>query len=84
MSTRKASKKPAGMMESLVSDIPWWAKVGIFVAMTFGVPTVLLGVNVAQNIGVLNNPVAEALEEIKGFMIQQSLVHKQECPPEKE
>jgi hypothetical protein len=82
---------PVGALAQVVNKIPWWAQIALLVGMTFGVPTIMLGIDKAQDIGLLDNPVAKsydeltaaqqagtkAMEELKGVVVQQGETNKQ-------
>jgi hypothetical protein len=59
-----------GSLTKSVDDMPWWAKLTLLVGLTFGVPTAILMFYLAQDAGVIGNPVAKSLEEVKGLIIQ--------------
>lgn len=59
-----------GSLTKSVNDMPWWAKLTLLVGLTFGVPTAILMFYLAQDAGLIRNPVAEELEELKGLNIQ--------------
>lgn len=53
-----------------IDKMPWQVQALFLVGSTFGMPVVILGFYLAQDAGMLDNPVAERLEEIKGVMVQ--------------
>lgn len=59
-----------GSLTKSVNDMPWWAKLTLLVGLTFGVPTAILMFYLAQDAGLVSNPVADGLEEVKGLIIQ--------------
>lgn len=50
------------------SQAPWWDQTIMKIGSTFGVPTLLLGYFLAQNAGVVPNPVETELENIRAEM----------------
>lgn len=69
--------------ESIPSNAPWWDQTIMRVGSTFGVPTLLLGYYLAQDAGMIKNPVAEEMkelrnqmQELKGVVVQQGLSMK--------
>ena len=71
---------PQGVMAKALENMPWWVQAFLFVAMTFGVPTVILLFHYAQEAGYVNNPVAVRLEQIDGSLEEMkglSLRHEQ-------
>lgn len=65
------------IQEPLPPNAPWWASAVRSTAMTFGIPTLLLGFYFAQNAGWIPNPVAEELQEIKGVILQSSATNQE-------
>lgn len=63
--------------EPLPPNAPWWAAAVRSTAMTFGIPTLLLGFYFAQNAGWIPNPVAEELQEIKGVILQSAATNQE-------
>lgn len=47
---------------------PWWDQTIMRVGSTFGIPTLLLGYYLAQDAGVIKNPVVQDLKDIRGEM----------------
>lgn len=63
--------------DPLPPNAPWWAAAVRSTAMTFGIPTLLLGFYFAQNAGWIPNPVADELQELKGVVLQHSASMKE-------
>lgn len=59
-----------GSLVKSIEKMPWWAILGLLVGLTFGVPTINELFYRLQDAGVIRNPVAEELEELKGLNIQ--------------
>jgi len=64
-------------LESAIDGMPWWVKTGMLFANTFGFPILMVAYLLAQDAGVIRNPVADkaesidkTLQELKGTMIQ--------------
>lgn len=78
--TESREALPQGTMTKAFERMPWWVQAVLFVAMTFGVPTVVLMFHYAQDAGYVNNPVASHLEQIDGSLEEMkglSLRHEQ-------
>lgn len=63
-----------GMLVKAIDQMPWWVQAMLLVGSTFGMPVVILGFYMAQDAGLVGNPVADRLEEVKGAMIQHQAV----------
>lgn len=55
---------------TIPDNAPWWAKSIGFVGQTFGVSALILAFYMGQSAGLIPNPVAEELQEIKGVTLQ--------------
>ncbi len=69
--------------ETIQNNAPWWDQTIMKVGSTFGVPTLLLGYYLAQDAGLIKNPVVETMQalktemqELKGVVVQQGLSMK--------
>src|SRR5574343_1769228 len=64
-------------LESAIAGMPWCVTTGMLFANTFGFPILMVAYLLAQDAGVIRNPVADKaesidkpLQELKGTMIQ--------------
>ena len=64
-----ADEQPGSIGKAL-DEMPWWVKAVALIGNTFGIPTVLIGFYLAQDAGMIKNPVADELQEIKGITLQ--------------
>lgn len=55
---------------SAMDNMPGWLKAVTMVGNTLGIPVLILGFYLAQDAGLLGNPVADDLQELKGLAVQ--------------
>lgn len=67
---------------STMDNMPWWIKAVMLFGSTFGMPALILGFYLAQDAGVVGNPVEQKLEEVrgeiqelKGLIVMQCVTH---------
>lgn len=56
----------SGAMDSM----PGWLKALMLVGNTLGIPVLILGFYLLQDAGMVGNPVAKELQELKGLAVQ--------------
>lgn len=64
------SDEPSTSIHSSVEAMPGWLKAVMMVGNTLGIPVLILGFYLAQDAGILANPVQKELEELKGLAIK--------------
>ena len=77
MADQEQAEPRLGPIGSTIGQMPWWAQLGLVVASSFGVPTLIVGFYLAQEAGWVDNPVANRLEELKGVSIVHELTMKE-------
>lgn len=55
---------------SAMDNMPGWLKAVTMVGNTLGIPVLILGFYLMQDAGLVGNPVAKDLEELKGLAVQ--------------
>lgn len=78
------SEEQQGSLANTVNELPWWVKAVVVVGNTFGFPVIMLAYYLAQDAGVINNPVEERLraiegqqQEMKGVIVQGNATNKE-------
>lgn len=65
-----------------MDNMPWLIKAVMLFGSTFGMPALILGFYLAQDAGLIGNPIADKiddlrgqLEELKGMLVMQCVMH---------